>query len=307
MNVAPEELCLGLEDAPRGHATVLGPETIALLAPRSDGIYVDATIGGGGHAEALLCAAPGAQLIGLDQDARAVQTAKNRLERFGSAVRVLHGRFSEVEQHLASLGIDKVDGLIADLGISSLQLSDPERGLSFRAEGPLDMRMDPSSGATALDVISELGVDDLANAIYQYGEERRSRRIARCIKQALDAGELCSTLDLRRAIVRAVGPARTGGIDPATRTFQALRIAVNHELDELSTLLESSVRVLAGGAVVAIVSFHSLEDRLVKRAFLDRWTWQRLTPKPVVASRTEMEANPRSRSAKLRAAKRGAA
>jgi 16S rRNA (cytosine1402-N4)-methyltransferase len=304
MNVAPEELGLGLEETPRRHTTVLGSETIALLSPRSDGIYVDATIGGGGHAEALLAAAPGAQLIGLDQDARAVDIAKTRLERFGSAVRILHGRFSEVEQHLASLGIDKVDGLIADLGISSLQLSDPARGLSFRAEGPLDMRLDTSSGETALEVISRLGVDDLANVIYQYGEERRSRRIARCIQQALEAGELCSTIDLRRAIVRAVGPARIGGVDPATRTFQALRIAVNHELDELTQLLESCVRILAGGGILAIVSFHSLEDRLVKRAFLDRWTWERLTPKPVVPSRGETETNPRSRSAKLRAAKR---
>jgi 16S rRNA (cytosine1402-N4)-methyltransferase len=304
MNTAPDDFYPGLEQTPRSHLTVLGAETIALLSPRSDGIYVDATIGGGGHAEALLDAAPGAELVGLDQDARAVDIAKTRLDHFGSRVRVLHGRFSEIEQHLASLGIDKVDGLIADLGISSLQLSDPVRGLSFRAEGPLDMRMDPSAGETALEVVSRLGVDDLANVIYQYGEERRSRRIARCIKQALDAGDLDTTIDLRRAIVRAVGPARIGGIDPATRTFQALRIAVNRELDELSQLLESSARVLAGGGVLGIVSFHSLEDRLVKRAFLDRWTWQRLTPKPVVASRAEMESNPRSRSAKLRAAKR---
>jgi 16S rRNA (cytosine1402-N4)-methyltransferase len=307
MNVAPEEFCQGVDEIPRRHATVLRSETITLVAPRHDGIYVDATIGGGGHAEALLRAAPGAQVVGLDQDARAVDIAKTRLERFGSAVRVLHGRFSEVERHLASLGIDKVDGLIADLGISSTQLSDPGRGLSFRAEGPLDMRMDPSAGETALEVISKLGVDDLANVIYQYGEERRSRRIARCIKQALEAGDLDTTIDLRRAIVRAVGPARIGGVDPATRTFQALRIAVNRELDELSQLLESGARILAAGGVLAIVSFHSLEDRLVKRAFLDRWTWQRLTPKPIMASRSEMEINPRSRSAKLRAAKRAVA
>jgi 16S rRNA (cytosine1402-N4)-methyltransferase len=166
------------------------------------------------------------------------------------------------------------------------------------------MRMDTSTGETALEMISRLAVDDLANAIYQFGEERRSRRIARCIKQALESGELSTTIDLRRAIVRAVGPARIGGIDPATRTFQALRIAVNGELDELQRLLLAGTRVLSGGGVLAIVAFHSLEDRFVKRAFLDRWTWQRLTPKPVVASRSEMETNPRSRSAKLRAAKR---
>jgi len=304
MNLAPEDFYAGVDEAPPTHATVLCAETIALISPRSDGIYVDATVGGGGHAEALLRAAPGAQLIGLDQDQRAVDIARTRLDHFGSAVRVLHGRFSEIERHLAALGIDKVDGLIADLGVSSLQLWDPTRGLSFRTEGPLDMRMDTSAGETALEVIRRLDVDDLANVIYQYGEERRSRRIARCIKQALAAGEMRTTIDLRRSIVRAVGPARIGGIDPATRTFQSLRVAVNRELDELSQLLDSGARILAGGGVLAIISFHSLEDRIVKRAFLDHWTWQRLTPKPIAPSRSETETNPRSRSAKLRAAKR---
>jgi 16S rRNA (cytosine1402-N4)-methyltransferase len=159
-------------------------------------------------------------------------------------------------------------------------------------------------GETALELIERLDTSELADIIYQYGDERRSRRIARCIQQALQAGELKTTLDLRRAVVRAVGPARIGGIDPATRTFQALRIAVNHELEELEALLEMSPRLLAPGGVLAVISFHSLEDRLVKRAFLEAGTWQRLTTKPIMASRAEAEQNPRSRSAKLRAAKK---
>jgi 16S rRNA (cytosine1402-N4)-methyltransferase len=166
------------------------------------------------------------------------------------------------------------------------------------------MRMSDLSEETALELIERLDNDELADIIYHYGDERRSRRIARCIQQALRAGELRTTLDLRRAVVRAVGPARVGGIDPATRTFQALRIAVNHELEELEALLESAPPLLAPGGVLAIVSFHSLEDRLVKRAFLEADTWQRLTTKPVLASRAETERNPRSRSAKLRAARK---
>ena len=166
------------------------------------------------------------------------------------------------------------------------------------------MRMDPSDGETALELIARLTDDDLANVIFEYGEERRSRRIARSVKRALADNQLHTTLDLRRAIVRAVGPVRVGGVDPATRTFQALRIAVNHELEELEGLLESAPRLLSPGGVLAIVSFHSLEDRLVKRAFLEAGTWHRLTTKPIVASRAETEQNPRSRSAKLRAAKK---
>jgi 16S rRNA (cytosine1402-N4)-methyltransferase len=186
--------------------------------------------------------------------------------------------------------------------VSSPQVDDPSRGMSFRTEGPLDMRMGDLGGETALELIERLDGDELANIIYQYGDERRSRRIARCIMQALGAGELRTTLDLRRAVVRAVGPARIGGVDPATRTFQALRIAVNRELDELSALLANAPGLLAPGGALAIISFHSLEDRLVKRAFLDRAVWQRRTVKPLVPDRAETEQNPRSRSAKLRAA-----
>jgi 16S rRNA (cytosine1402-N4)-methyltransferase len=304
MNVTPDDFMPGPAPAPVGHATVLREEVIAALSPRADGVYVDATLGGGGHAEAILEAAPGATVIGVDQDPRAIEVAQERLARFGASVRFVHGRFSELAQHLSATGLTWVDGIVADLGVSSTQLDDPSRGMSFRSEGPLDMRMSDLSNETALELIERLDNDELADIIFHYGDERRSRRIARCIQRALRSGELRTTLDLRRAVVRAVGPARVGGIDPATRTFQALRIAVNHELEELEALLESAPRLLAPGGVLAIVSFHSLEDRLVKRAFLEAGTWRRLTTKPVVASRAETEQNPRSRSAKLRAARK---
>jgi len=284
------------------HATVLKAETVAALAP-SDGVYVDATIGGGGHAEAILQASSKAHVIGLDRDPSALEAARERLATFGDRVRLVHARFGEVEAKLAELGVENVRGICADLGVSSPQIDDPTRGMSFRHEGPLDMRMDPSAGETALEMIERLNEEELADVIYRAGDERRSRRIARSIKRAERDRELASTLDLRRAIVRAVGPMRVGGIDPATRTFQALRIVLNDELGELERLLASLARVLAVGGVAAIISFHSLEDRRVKHAFGDRTQWEPLTKKPVLATDAEREANPRAGSAKLRAAR----
>jgi 16S rRNA (cytosine1402-N4)-methyltransferase len=288
---------------PSLHVSVLLRETIELLGPRGGGLYVDATLGLGGHAEAVL-AVPGTRLIGLDRDERALAHARERLARFGDRVTFVHGRFGEVESLLAGLGVAGVDGLLADVGVSSMQIDDASRGMSFRAEGPLDMRMDPSSGQTALELIDSLDDDALADVIYRFGEERRSRRVSRCIKQARAAGELHTTLDLRRAVVRAVGPARIGGVDPATRTFQALRIAVNGELEELVALLDAAKRVVVPGGVVAVIAFHSLEDRIVKRALRDRTAWAPLTKKPLGASDEEIADNPRARSAKLRAARR---
>ncbi|MFT3771164.1 MAG: 16S rRNA (cytosine(1402)-N(4))-methyltransferase RsmH [Minicystis sp.] len=285
------------------HISVLRDEVIHALAPREGGLYVDATLGAGGHAEAVLDI-PGTRVIGLDRDAGALALASARLERFGDRVRLVHGRFGEIEHHLGRLGVTQVDGLLADIGLSSMQLDDAARGMSFRAEGPIDMRMDRSSGETALDLIDRLDDDDLADVIYKYGEERRSRRVARCIKQARAAGELATTLDLRRAVVRAVGPARHGGVDPATKTFQALRIAVNGELSELEQILAAAPRLVTPGGVVAIISFHSLEDRLVKRALRDRSLWRPINKKPIVAGDEEIADNPRARSAKLRAAVR---
>jgi 16S rRNA (cytosine1402-N4)-methyltransferase len=175
--------------------------------------------------------------------------------------------------------------------------------MSFRLEGPIDMRMDPTRGETALDIIERSSQDELADIIYLYGGERRSRRVARCLKQALENHQLQSTFELRKAVVRAVGPHRVGGIDPATKTFQALRIAVNRELDQLDALLEALPAIVQPGRVAAIISFHSLEDRKVKQAFLDDSRYERLFKKPAVPSSQELDENPRSRSAKLRAAR----
>ena len=286
------------------HETVMATEVVDAIAPRSGGLYVDVTLGGGGHSEALLAADEGARVIGFDRDPLALAAATERLAPYGARFLARKGTFSELGTQLLALGIDAIDGLVADLGVSSPQIDDPARGMSFRAEGPLDMRMDPTSGETVVEMIARLSSDELADVIFQYGDERRSRRIARCVKQADEAGELVTTLDLRRAVVRAVGPARVGGVDPATRTFQALRIAVNRELDEIEALLALAPFVLREGGVLAVISFHSLEDRLVKRATREREIWDALTKKPTIPTDEECARNPRSRSAKLRAARR---
>lgn len=286
------------------HATVMKTEVTDALAPRA-GIYVDATVGGGGHSEAILEAHGESRVIALDRDQMALDAARARLAHFGDRVTFVKTPFGHIAEALEALGIETVAGICADLGVSSPQLDEAGRGMSFRREGPIDMRMDPTEGEeTALELIARLSDDQLADIIYQYGDERRSRRIARSVKRALADNQLFTTLDLRRAIVRAVGPVRVGGVDPATRTFQALRIAVNRELEELELLLAALPRIVEIGGVAAILSFHSLEDRLVKRAFHAKGTWTALTKKPLVASDEEAASNPRSRSAKLRAARR---
>lgn len=286
------------------HVTVMRDEAVAALAPEASGVYVDLTLGGGGHSEAILLACPEARVIGLDRDPAALAAASARLAPFGDRFTAAKATFSEAVAVLEGLNVFAVDGLLADLGVSSPQIDDPQRGMSFRTDGPLDMRMDPSSGETAEELIARLEVDELADVIFFYGDERRSRRIARCVKQSSDAGELTTTLALRKAVVRAVGPARVGGVDPATRTFQALRIAVNRELDELTTLLELAPSLVKVGGILAIISFHSLEDRKVKVATKDRAIWAPLTKKPQIPSDAETAENPRARSAKLRAARR---
>jgi 16S rRNA (cytosine1402-N4)-methyltransferase len=286
------------------HATVMRTEVAAALSPRDGGIYVDATLGGGGHAEAILELAPGAKVIGFDRDIHAISAAEQRLERFEGRVEIVKKNFACVKDELLAMGIQQVDGLCADLGVSSPQLDDPSRGMSFRREGPLDMRMDQANGETALEMIDRLGDDELADIIFKYGDERRSRRIARSIKRALGDNDLHTTLDLRRAIVRAVGPVRVGGVDPATRTFQAIRIAVNGELDELATLLASLSDIIVPGGAAAILSFHSLEDRLAKQTFAVRKVWAPIWKKPIGATEDECAQNVRARSAKLRAARR---
>jgi len=291
------------DEAGFDHQAVMKSEIVLALAPREGGIYLDATLGRGGHTLGLLEAGAG-RVIGLDRDDAALVATRQRLAAHEGRVSFVHSNFGALMDALASFGTEQVDGACADLGVSSPQLDDPARGMSFRREGPIDMRMDLSQGETALDLIDRLSDDELADVLYRFGEEHRSRRIARSIKRALGDGELKTTLDLRRAIVRAVGPVRVGGVDPATRSFQALRIAVNGELDELSLLLASLAKVVAPGGVAAILSFHSLEDRLVKRAFQDSNVWEPLWKKPRVASDDETAENPRSRSAKLRAARR---
>jgi 16S rRNA (cytosine1402-N4)-methyltransferase len=283
------------------HTSVLQREVAELFALRQNGTLVDATLGAGGHTGALLAAGCGV-VVGIDRDPRALEIARARLERFGERVVLRHGCFSQIGDVLAALGIERVDGILADLGVSSMQLDEPERGMSFRFEGPLDMRMDPTRGESARELIMRLDDDDLAEVIARLGEERRARRVAKCIKQEAAIGKLDTTLDLRRAVVRAVGPARVGGIDPATRTFQALRMAVNRELFELEALLDGAPRWLRSGGILAVISFHSLEDRMTKRAF-QQPPWQPLAKKPVVPSAEETLANPRAKSAKLRAAR----
>ena len=286
------------------HTTVLLNETLELLEPRAGGVYADTTLGGGGHAEAILDrSAPDGRLIGIDRDPAALEAARRRLARFGERAALFHGEMAELKRILSEAGGGRVSGLVADLGVSSPQLDDPGRGFSFQRPGPLDMRMDPTRGETALELIARLDESDLADVIYQLGEERKSRRIARSIKHAHDRGELESTEDLRLAVARAVGPKR-GRIDPATRTFQALRIAVNRELEQLEGLIADAPDVLEDGGVLAVISFHSLEDRIVKHAIRDDERLERMHKKPIVATEEEQRLNPRSRSAKLRGARR---
>jgi 16S rRNA (cytosine1402-N4)-methyltransferase len=294
-----------IEEQGQSHVSVMAREVVLALAPRRGDIFIDATAGGGGHSEALLEAASEVRVIAFDRDPLAVTRCRERLVRFGPRVQVVHLEFAQIEPWMRERSIPAASGLIADLGISSPQLAEAKRGMSFRLEGPIDMRMDTTRGETALDIIERSSQDELADIIYLYGGERRSRRVARCLKQALENNQLVSTLDLRKAVVRAVGPHRVGGIDPATKTFQALRIAVNRELDQLDALLDALPAIVQPGRVAAFISFHSLEDRKVKQAFLDDLRFERLFKKPAIPDSDELDNNPRSRSAKLRAARLG--
>ena len=286
------------------HTSVLLEEVLEQLAPVGGGIYVDVTLGGGGHARAILeRSAPDGRLIGTDRDPNALEAAGAVLAEFGARATLRKARMSDLRDVLTSLGIEHVDGIIADLGVSSAQLDQEERGFSFAKEGPIDMRMDPTEGESALDLIGRCDAEELANLIYRYGEEHRSRKIARSLRRAYEEGDLETTADLRRAVHRATG-GRRGRIDPATKTFQGLRIAVNEELAELEALLEQLPSVLRVGGVVAVISFHSLEDRIVKHTFRDSEHLSPLTKRPIIASDDERANNRRSRSAKLRAARR---
>src|SRR5215467_7799681 len=295
------------QDEVSGHVSVLLNEATDFLALHVGGTVVDATVGAGGHSAAI-AKHLGAQgrLIGFDKDQGALELARQRLqppaERAGDwpQIELRHASFAEV----AKLGAASLDGLLADLGLSSLQLADPQRGFSFQAEGPLDMRMDRRSERTADQVVNRFDEEQLADLIYEFGEERRSRRIARAIVRARP---IRSTAHLAQVISAAARSMKHERIHPATRTFQALRIWVNRELDDLQALLEAAPRVLKPGGRLVVISFHSLEDRLVKdsfRAGAQVGYYRLLTKKPVTASAKEVEHNPRARSAKLRAAER---
>jgi 16S rRNA (cytosine1402-N4)-methyltransferase len=292
-------------DAPFAHEPVLRDATVDWLVTRRDGLYVDATLGRAGHALPLLDRLDSeGRLVGLDRDPGAVEACRTRLAPHGARAIVIHAAFADVRDVLGPRGLLPVTGLLADLGLSSPQLDEPDRGFSWRRPGPLDMRADPSQGETARALLERLDENELADVLYQLGEERMSRRIARAIKRALAARELESTADLRAVVHRAIGSRPRGGIDPATRTFQALRIAVNDELAQLDALLAALPEILEPGGRAAILSYHSLEDRRVKHFIRAEARLEALTKKPVVASEEEVARNPRARSAKLRVCRR---
>lgn len=275
---------------------------VEALAPRSGGRYGDVTLGFGGHSAALLDrSGPDGTLIALDRDPVALDASRARLSVFGARAEIHEGRMSSLAEVLAGR---RLDGLVADLGVSSVQLDDPERGMSFRHEGPLDMRMGPDADRSAWQLVRDLKERELADVIYQYGDERASWPIARNIKRGIELGAMETTRDLAGAVYKVLGPPRPTKMDPATRTFQALRIAVNNELGELEALIASLPEVLAEGGVVAIISFHSLEDRIVKHGLRGMECLEVITRKPLEPSEDEVRANPRARSAKLRVARR---
>ncbi len=302
------------------HVPVLLPQVIAGLALRPDARCIDGTLGGGGHAEALLTATgPDGRLLGLDADPAAVARSGSRLAAFGERVVLVHASFRRLAAVAAAHEFSQVEAILLDLGMSSFHLADADRGFSFQVEGPLDMRMDPTQPLTAAEIVNEWPADDLADVIYEYGEETRSRRIARAI---VAARPLQTTTELASVVSQAVGGARGERIHPATRVFQALRICVNDELGALEAVLPQIVTLLAPGGRCAIISFHSLEDRRVKQ-FIQREsrdcicppdlpqcvcghraTLKAITKKPIEPDEAEIRLNPRSRSAKLRIAEK---
>jgi 16S rRNA (cytosine1402-N4)-methyltransferase len=297
---------------PPVHVPVLLDEVIHHLAPGTGGRYIDCTVGLGGHSEAILLhSEPDGRLLGLDADPAALEVAQARLVRFGPRVTLVHGNFEGLDEHARAHGFLDVDGILFDLGVSSLQFGRSGRGFTFRDSEPLDMRMDPSHGPTAADLLASLSERELADVIYQYGEERAARRIARSIVYHRERRPLMTTDDLVGAVISAVGGQR-GRIHPATRTFQAIRIAVNRELEVLPRALDRAAGLLGPGGRLVVISFHSLEDRIVKRFMQERASSPTplplhiLTRRPITPSPHELDANPRSRSAKLRACQRAA-
>ena len=306
---------------PQGHIPVLLAEVLEGLAIKPGGCYLDATIGGGGHAAAILeASAPDGQLLGLDRDPDAAARAAKRLQAFGNRSQIVHASYVRLEEIIRNAGFPPLDGVLFDLGFSSWQVDDPARGFAFRAAGPLDMRFDPTDDIpTASDIVNRWPEAELADLIYRYGEEPRSRRIARAI---IAARPIQSTAHLADVILAAVGRPRRARLHPATRTFQALRIAVNRELEAIEQTLPQAVKMLLPGGRLAVITFHSLEDRIVKQFFKQeargcicppsspictcghKPTLRILTRKPMAPTSAEIITNPRSRSAKLRIAEK---
>lgn len=301
------------------HRPVLYQEIIQYLSPFSPGLYLDCTVGAGGHAKGILeASAPAGQLLALDIDPEAVSLAKANLAPFGNRVIVRHASYQQSKEILDEIGWEKVNGIVLDLGVSSMQLDQARRGFSFRQDGPLDMRFDPTSSPTAADLINNLDERELADLIWRYGEERYSRRIAKAI---VAARPVQTTLELANIIRAAIGYTSETQ-DPATRTFQALRIAVNDELKNIEKALPQLIDLLQPNARLTVISFHSLEDRIVKRVFQresrdcicppeqiictcgHKASIKIVTPHPVEPQEEEKKSNPRSRSAKLRVAQK---
>ncbi len=300
------------------HVSVLYQQIITALRPKNSGCYVDGTVGAGGHAWGILAqSAPDGRLLGLDVDPIALDLAKTRLSEYGNRVRLVHSSYTALSFELLAAGWDHVDGIVIDLGVSSMQIDTPERGFSFLQDGPLDMRFDPTRPVSAADLINNSSEKELADLLWQFGEERNSRKIARAI---VNTRPINTTLALARLIEKTVG--RSGKIHAATRSFQALRIAVNRELSSLTEFLPQAVRSLSPGGRLAVISFHSLEDRIVKQFFRlesrdcicppeqpvctceHRASIIEITRHPVEADTDEIQRNPRSRSAKLRVAEK---
>jgi 16S rRNA (cytosine1402-N4)-methyltransferase len=295
-----------VDGSPR-HEPVLLAETLAMLDPSRGGLFVDCTVGLGGHARALL-EGGATRLVGMDRDLDALRLAGEVLGPWGERVELVHSDYRKLDSVLQARGLDAADGILADLGVSSMQFDADGRGFSFRRDEPLDMRMDRTTGPTAADLLAEVEAEDLANVIFQYGEERHSRRIARAIVDARRQRPVTTTGELAQIVRRAVPHRGYQRIDPATRTFQALRIWVNRELDGLDAFLGSAAARLRKGGRLAVISFHSLEDRIVKHGFralaAGNDALRLLGRKPISPGDEEVSRNPRARSAKLRGIER---
>ena len=309
-------------DAEKAHKPVLLDEVLQILRATGGGVFVDCTLGLGGHTEAILNSSPSAKVIGIDRDTDALQLARERLAKFGDRVRFVHSNFSDLGEIVAGQA-GQISGIVADLGVSSMQLDSETRGFSFRFDAPLDMRMSLDDGQTVAELLAETDEKELADIIYRYGEERFSRRIAKWIVERREKGEpITTTFELAELVRRAVRTSPKDKTHPATRTFQALRIAVNGELEILERFVFEAAELLKTEGTLAVITFHSLEDRIVKHAFQRlagrcdcpprlptcvcgaKKTVEILTKKPILPSEDEKQDNPRSRSAKLRACRK---